>query len=277
MNLFKTAILFGIIFLVGVTSCNLKKTAGLKIVATAFPHAQMLEFIQSDLKSEGINLIIITADDYQMPNRALADSEVDGNFFQHLPFLQSQIKQFSYPIEAIAKIEIEPLGLYSKKRPSLKDFKDGDRIAIPNDPSNEARALLLLQENGIIQLKKNPNDYPTLIDIQENPYHFVFKEIDAALIPRILDEVEGAVINTNYALQVPLSPLSDALILEKGEDSPYVNVLVVRKDDINRSDIQKLKTALTSDKMSEFILKTYKGAVIPAFSSKNLLSDTKEN
>jgi D-methionine transport system substrate-binding protein len=248
------------LFLAG---CSSPQT-GLKVAATPVPHAQMLEFVKPQLKEKGINLIIITTEDYNMPNRALAQKEVDANFFQHIPFLDEQIKQFHYPIESIAKVELEPMGIYSKKYRFLSEIPMNGTIALPNDPTNEARALRLLEEEGIIALGNPDSLNATVVDIVENPKHLKFLEIDAAMLPRTLDDVDAAGINTNYALQAHLNPLKDALVLE-GKDSPYVNVIVVRTGDENRPDIEALKEAMTSEKMREFILKTYKGAIIPAF------------
>jgi len=224
----------------------------------------MLEFIKPDLKSQGIEMEIIVTDDYNMPNRALASGEIDANFFQHIPFLDEQVKEFKYPIESIAKIEIEPMGIYSKRVHSLEDLKEGAIIAIPNDPTNEGRALLLLQSKGLITLD-GPNELQaTVVNIKSNLKRFKFIEADAAMLPRTLNDVDIAVINTNYALQAGLSPTTDAIALES-KDSPYVNVLVARIADAERPDIVALKNAMTSDKMRHFILQTYKGAVLPAF------------
>lgn len=244
-------------------SCS-KPKHGLKVAATAVPHAQMLEFIKPDLQAQGIDLIIIVTDDYNMPNRALADKEIDANFFQHLIFLEEQIKQFNYPIVSIAKIEIEPMGIYSKKIRSLSALKEKATIAIPNDPTNEARALQLLQDHDVIQLDQSNNQLATILNIKTNPKRIKFIEADAAMLPRSLGDVTAAAINTNYALEARLSPTKDALVLE-GKNSPYANVIVVRKGDENRPDIQALKTAMTSEKMREFITQKYKGAVLPAF------------
>lgn len=244
--------------------CSSKPKNGLKVAATPVPHAQMLEFIKPDLKAQGIDLIIIVTDDYNMPNRALADKEIDANFFQHIPFMEEQIKQFHYPIISIAKIEIEPMGIYSKKIHSLSDLQESATIAIPNDPSNEARALLLLQEHGIIQLDSSNNLQATILNVTKNPKHIKFIEVDAAMLPRSLEDVDAAVINTNYALEAKLSPIKDALVLED-KNSPYANVIAIRIGDENRPDIQALKTAMTSEKMKEFISQKYKGAVLSAF------------
>jgi len=241
-----------------------KPSNGLKVAATAVPHAQMLEFIKPDLKAQGINLLIIVTDDYNMPNRALAQKEVDANFFQHVPFLDEQIRQFHYRIQNFGAIEIEPMGIYSKKISSLSDLKNKAVIAVPNDPSNEARALLLLQAQGLITLDHPKNLNATIANIKSNPKQLKFIEVDAAMLPRSLPDVDAAVINTNYALEAKLNPLTDALALE-GKDSPYANILAIRTGDEDRPDLIALKAAMTSDKMRDFIEKTYKGAVLPAF------------
>jgi D-methionine transport system substrate-binding protein len=257
LALFNTALLL-------LTGCASNPKNGLKVAATPVPHAQMLEFVKPDLKEKGIDLIIITTDDYNMPNRALADKEIDANFFQHIPFMDIQIKEFDYPIQSIGKIEIEPMGIYSKKIKSLSDLRDNGVIAVPNDPSNEGRALLLLQSHGIIQLDDPNNTQATILNISQNPKHLKFIEVDAAMIPRSLQDVDAAAINTNYALEANLDPLKDALVLES-KDSPYANIIAIRIGDENRSDIQLLKAAMTSEKMRDFILKKYQGAVLPAF------------
>ena len=244
--------------------CATSKGRGFKVAATPVPHAQMLEFIKPDLKAQGIDLVIIVTDDYNIPNRALANKEVEANFFQHIPFMEEQIKQFHYSIESLAKIEIEPMGIYSKKITSLSQLEEGSVIGIPNDPTNEARALLLLQSEGLIRLDDSNNLTATILNIAENPKNLKFIEADAAMLPRSLDDVAAAVINTNYALGAGLSPLKDALALES-KNSPYANIIAIRIGDENRPEIQALKDAMTSDKMRQFILDTYKGAVLPAF------------
>jgi len=246
------------------TLSGCKQPDELKVAASAVPHAEMLEHIQPELKQAGIKLTIVVSDDYNMPNRALAEHAVDANFFQHANFLAEQIKQFHYPIESIAKIELEPMGLYSKKVRTIAELQAGAVIAVPNDPTNEARALLLLQQHGLLQLKDPKQALATILDIAQNPHQFKFVEVDTAMLARSLPDVDAAVVNTNYALQANLHPAQDALILED-QQSPYANVLVIRAGDSQRADIQALIKALTSDKMREFILQHYKGAVVPAF------------
>lgn len=246
------------------SACASPSKQRLKVAATPVPHAEMLEFITPDLKAQGIDLKVIVTEDYNIPNRALAQGEVDANFFQHIPFMEMQIKEFHYPIKSMGKIEIEPMGIYSKRIQSLGELQDGSVIALPNDPSNEARALLLLQEEGVIQMKDPDDLQATIVDIQENPKRIRFIEIDAAMLPRSLEDVDAAVINTNYALEAHLSPEKDALALEN-KDSPYANILAIRTEDENRDDLQALKKAMTSEKMKEFIEKKYRGAVLPSF------------
>jgi D-methionine transport system substrate-binding protein len=251
------------VLLLTFTSCGKSKDS-FKVAATPVPHAQMLEFVKPDLKEKGIDLDIIVTEDYNMPNRALADHEVDANFFQHIPFMEAQIQQFHYQIESIAKIEIEPMGIYSKKVTNLAQLPENAKIAIPNDPSNEARALLLLQAAGLIKLDNPNNLQATVVNIASNPRHFKLIEVDAAMLPRALEDVDAAAINTNYALEAGLSPKKDAIMLEN-KDSPYANIIAIRIGDENRPEIQALKEAMTSEKMRQFILKKYQGAVLPAF------------
>ena len=237
---------------------------GLKVAGSPVPHAEILEFVKQDLKDQGVNLIIIATDDYNTPNRALADHEIDANFFQHRPFLEMQKETFHYPLIELTAVEIEPMGLYSKKIHSLADLKNGSTIAIPNDPSNEARALFLLESQGLIELKPKNNAHSTLINISKNEKNLSFIEVDAAMIPRTLPDVDLAAINTNYALDAGLNPLKDALAKES-KDSPYANILVIREGDEARDDIQALKTALTSEKMKTFLKEKYKDAILPAW------------
>lgn len=250
-------------------SCSQKKdTHTLRVAATPVPHAQMLQQVQGQLQEEGIALQIITMEDYNLPNRALEDKELDANFFQHMPFLEEQNKQFHYHLCPLAQIHIEPMGIYSCSITSIQELKPHATIAIPNDPSNEARALLLLQKEGVITLKQGNTTLATVLDIASNPKEIRFSEIDAAMLPRVLSEVDAAVINTNFALEANLNPAKDAIAREDSS-SPYVNIIAVRCGDENRPDLQALKKAMTSEKMKQTILEEYKGAIIPAFTTNN--------
>lgn len=251
------------LFLFTIVACNHSNTSHqLTVVATAVPHAEILEQIKPDLKAKGIDLQIIVVDDYNTPNRSLADGEVDANFFQHLPFLTLQNDEFNYHLEALAMVHVEPMGLYSKKITSLKDLRQGSVVVIPNDPTNEARALALLEKAGLIEL--NRHDVNTTVhNISDNPLKLKFNEIDSPLLARTLDDAVLAAITTNFALQANLYP-KDALAQEDKE-SLFANIVAVRQGEANREEIQALKEALHSDKVRNFIIDHYKGAIIPAF------------
>lgn len=258
--MFKNTLLIFVIIL-AFTSCS--KKGGFRVAATPVPQAEMLDFIKPALKEEGIDLVIIVTDDYNVPNRALNDGEVSANFFQHLPFMEEQIQQFGYKIKSVAKIEIEPMGLYSKKYTSIHQLPQNATIAIPNDPTNEARALFLLQDHGLIHLNTQSFSATTQ-NISYNPHNFKFTEVSAATLPRTLPDVDAAVINTNYALQASLDPEKDALILET-KNSKYANIIAVRDGEQDDPKIEAFVKLMTSNKMKEFIEQKYKGAVIPAF------------
>lgn len=236
----------------------------LKIGATPVPHTEILEFIKPELEAQGIELEIVEFTDYVTPNLALNDGELDANFFQHVPYMDSFAAEHKIELASAGTVHVEPLGLYSHSVTSIDDLKKGATIAIPNDPTNEGRALLLLQANGLIKLKDAANLEATEADIVENKLELVFKPIDAAQLPRTLDDVDAAVINTNYALEAELNPSEDALIIE-GAESPYANIITVRPADLENKSIQALVKALQSESVKNFINEKYKGAVVPAF------------
>ena len=244
--------------------CSRNEKNTLKVAVSPIPHAEMLEEIKSDLKDKGINLDIIVVDDYNLPNRMLSDKEVDANFFEHLPFLGEQKKEFGYHLDALAKIHLEPMGIYSKKVKELSALPEKSTIALPNDPTNEARALKLLEKTGLIELNPKAGLKATTSDITSNPKQLKFVEVDAPMLPRTLKEVGAAAIPSNFALQAGLNPLTDPLIKER-TDSPYANILVIREGEENKENLQALKEALTSDKMRTFILTKYHGAIVPVF------------
>lgn len=236
----------------------------LSIAATAVPHAEILEFIKPDLKEQGVDLEIKVFTDYVQPNVQVSQFGMDANFFQHQPYLTEFNDGRGTSLVSVVGVHVEPFGAYSSKIESLDDLKDGDTVAIPNDPTNGGRALLLLQKAGLIKLKDSSKITATPRDIAENPKNLEFYELEAATLPRILDQVELAMINTNYALEAGLNPNEDALIIE-GSDSPYVNILVSREDNKDSEAMQKLADALTSDAVRGYIEENYKGAVVPAF------------
>lgn len=235
----------------------------LKVGATPVPHAEILEFIKPDLEKEGIDLQIVQFTDYVTPNSALNDGSLDANFHQHKPFLDSLINDRGYTLTPIANIHVEPIGLYSSKFKNIDELPNGAVIAIPNDPSNGGRALLLLEAEKLIKLADSTNLQATELDIVENPKELKIKPVEAALLPRTLGDVDAAVINGNYALQAGLSS-ADALILE-GAQSPYANILVVQSSKVDDENLQKLKNVLQSQKVKDFIQEKYKGEIVPAF------------
>lgn len=237
----------------------------LKVGATAVPHAEILEAAKPLLEKEGITLEIVEFNDYVQPNLALNDKELDANFFQHEPYLKNFMDEHKeVKLKNAAGIHIEPMGVYSKKIKKLDELKDGATIAIPNDPTNGGRSLLLLEKAGIIKLKEGVGEKATVGDIAENKKNIKFQEVEAAQVPRTLDDVDAAVINSNFAMQVNLDPTKDAMFIEDST-SPYVNIIAVREGDENRPEIQALIKVLHSDEIKQFITEKYKGAVVPAF------------
>lgn len=253
----------GFVNLFSLSSCKSQSESKLKVAATSVPHAEILEQIKPELAKEHIYLDIIVVEDYNTPNRALNEGEVDANFFQHRPFLDLQIKEFGYPLVSLAAIHIEPMGLYSKKFKNLKDLKSHASIAIPSDPTNQARALCLLQSQKILILDRCDAE-TSLLNVSGNPLELQLIEMDSPLLARALDDVDLAAITTNFALQAGLSPQKDALGIETS-DSLFANILVIREREDKRPDLQLLKKALTSEKIRSFILQKYQGAVVPAF------------
>ncbi|MBO8141400.1 MAG: MetQ/NlpA family ABC transporter substrate-binding protein [Firmicutes bacterium] len=236
----------------------------IKVGATPVPHAEILEFIKPALQAEGIQLEIVEFNDYVLPNLALSDGELDANYFQHIPYLETFSADHGLDLAVLVGVHIEPMGLYSQRVDSLEDLPNGATIAIPNDATNGGRALLLLQEAGLIRLADGTGITATVFDVVDNPRNIRFRELEAPLLPRALADVEAAVINTNYALEAGLVPLRDALVIE-GAESPYVNVVAVRAGDEHNPALLKLAEALTRPEVREFILESYDGAVVPVF------------
>lgn len=236
----------------------------LNIGASPQPHSEILKFVQPILKEQGVDLKITEFTDYVLPNLALNDGDIDANFFQHVPYMESFASNHNIGLEAVAKVHIEPLGLYSSTLKSILELRDEAHIAIPNDPTNGGRALLLLQKYGLIKLDDNAGLEATENDIVYNPKNLTIVPLDAPQLPRALEDLDAAVINTNYALEASLNPVNDALLLEDG-DSPYANVLTVKPERASDENIQKLIKALNSPEVKSFIEEQYKGAIIPAF------------
>ncbi|WP_311884655.1 MULTISPECIES: MetQ/NlpA family ABC transporter substrate-binding protein [unclassified Pseudomonas] len=236
----------------------------LTVAATPVPHAEILEFVKPALAKEGVELKVKVFTDYIQPNVQVAEKRLDANFFQHQPYLDEFNKAKGTNLVAVTGVHLEPLGAYSSKIKDLKDLPGGANVVIPNDATNGGRALLLLAKAGVITLKDPTNILSTVKDIATNPKDLKIRELEAATIPRVLTQVDLALINTNYALEAKLDPSKDALVIE-GNDSPYVNILVSRADNKDSDAMKKLAAALHSPEVKQFITEKYKGAVLPAF------------
>jgi D-methionine transport system substrate-binding protein len=247
------------------TACTKKTGTGLTVSvgATPVPHAELLNLIKDDLAAKGITLKVVEFTDYVQPNVAVIAGDLDANFFQHIPYLDSN-EEWSAKLVSAFGVHVEPFGLYSTKYKNINDLPNGATIAIPNDPSNGGRALLLLQAKGLITLKAGAGLTATIRDITGNPKNFRFQELEAAQLPRILQDVDAATINGNYALEAGLNPVKDSLIIE-GADSPYVNIVVVQKGKENDPGIVALKNALLSKKVKDYIDNQYGGGVVAIF------------
>lgn len=248
----------------GTAPSEAPKVTVIKVGATPIPHAELLNFVKPLLEKENIKLEIVEFQDYVQPNTALVDKELDANFFQHQPYLDSFNKERNQNLISAGAVHVEPLALYSKSIKNISELKDGAVIAIPNDPSNASRALLLLQSKGILKLKDGGSITSTEKDIVESPKNLKIELAEAAQLPRVLEDVDAAIINTNYALPAGLNPVKDALIIE-GADSPYANTIVVRNGDQERTEIKKLVEVLNSAEVKKFIEEKYQGAIVAAF------------
>jgi D-methionine transport system substrate-binding protein len=234
----------------------------LSIAATAVPHAEVLEVVKPILAKEGIDLKVRVFNDYVQPNDQVVQKQLDANYFQTEPYLDAYNRDRGTKLVTVVGVHIEPFGAYSRRVKTLAELRDGADVVIPNDPSNNSRALILLDKVGLIKLKDASNALSTQRDIVENSKNLKFRELDSAMLPRVLDQVDLALINTNYALDAGLNPTKDALAIEDS-NSPYVNFLVAREDNRNDPRIQALAKALTSQPVREFIEQKYKGAVLP--------------
>ena len=239
----------------------------IRVAATPEPHAQILTFISDNLAADaGIELEIEEHTEYPIPNGLLSEGEVDANFFQHLPYLETEMDENGYELTPFEGVHIEPLGIYSDSLTSLDELEDGAVVGVPNDPTNRGRALALLAEQGLLTIAEGiePTE-ATPDDIEENPQNLEFSEVDAAIMPRTLSDFAIAVINGNYVLDAGMSPADDALVLEDGEDNPYANMLVVRTEDAENEALVTLDELLHSDDVRQYLEETFEGAVLPAF------------
>jgi D-methionine transport system substrate-binding protein len=255
---------FTIVFAFLLAACSSENKNSLKVGTISGPETQLMEVAKTVAAKSGLTLNIIEFTDYMQPNVALNDGSIDANMFQHQPYLDQQIKDHHYKLVAVGKTFVYPMGIYSQKIKKLNQLKPQAIVAIPNDPSNEGRALLLLQKAGLIQLNKSAGLYATPTDIAKNPKQLKFKELDAALIARSLADVDIAILNTNYAIPAGFSPSKDAIYHEKN-DSPYVNIIVVREDKINDPRIKQLVAAIQSAEVKEAAKNIFNGEAIPAW------------
>jgi D-methionine transport system substrate-binding protein len=269
-----SVVLAGIVTL-GLAGCGAATNSGskdskndkvIKIGVTPKPHEEIVNIAKPLLEKEGYTVEITEFNDYNQPNTAVQEGSLDANFYQHTPYLKEQNESKGYNLVSVGAIHLEPMGLYSKKIKSLDELKDGATIAVPNDPSNEARALKLLAGKGIIKIKDG--ELVTPKDITENTKNLKFTELEAAAVPRAIDDVDAAVINGNYAIEAKFDPTKDALVIEdKNSEAakPYANIVVVKEGNEKQEKIQALFKALTSPEVKAFIEKEYNGAVIPVF------------
>ncbi|MGN8139314.1 MetQ/NlpA family ABC transporter substrate-binding protein [Pseudomonas sp. 22105] len=253
-----------IVALAAVAAFSAHADETLTVAATPVPHAVILEFVKPALAKEGVDLKVKVFTDYVQPNVQVAEKRLDANFFQHQPYLDEFNKAKGTSLVSVTGVHLEPLGAYSSKFKKIEELPSGANVVIPNDATNGGRALLLLAKAGVITLKDPTNILSTVKDIAQNPKDLKIRELEAATIPRVLTQVDLALINTNYALEAKLDPSKDALVIE-GSDSPYVNILVSRADNKDSDAMKKLAAALHSPEVKKFITEKYKGAVLPAF------------
>lgn len=231
---------------------------------TAGPHAQVMDYVAKEAEKQGLKVKVVEFNDYVQPNRALENKELSANSFQHQPYLDNMVQNGGMKLVSIGKTILLPMGLYSNNYKDLTKVPNGATVAIPNDPTNGGRALLLLQQAGLITLKDGGSPKSTVADITSNPKQLQIKELEAAQIARSLNDVDIACVNTNYALNAGLNPLKDAVVVES-KDSPYANVFVVREADKDNETIKKLLAVYQSEGTKKFIEDTFKGSIIPAF------------
>jgi len=236
----------------------------LRVGVTAGPHAQVFEAVKKIAARDGLKIDIIEFSDYVQPNAALAAGDLDLNSYQHQPYLDSAVKDRGYKLVSVARTILFPIGLYSRKIKSLDQIPEGARLAMPNDPTNGGRVLLLLEAKGLIKLKPNAGLKATPIDVVENPKKLKFIELDAAQLPRALDDADVAAINTNFAIQAGMMPARDAIAMESLQ-SPYANVIVVRTEDKDSPVIKKLIKAFQNDEIKAFIKKEFKDSIFPVW------------
>lgn len=236
----------------------------IKVGVTAGPHAEVMDEVAKEAAKQGLTIKVVEFNDYVQPDKALAEGDLDLNSMQHQPYLDNIVQKQGLKLKTIGKTIILPMAIYSHKYKSLNDVANGAKVTIPNDPTNGARALLLLQQAGLIKLKNGDSVDASVPDITENPKNLEFVELDAAQIPRSLDDTDLACVNTNYAIPAGLNPQTDSLLVES-KDSPYANVMVVREGDENNETYKKVLAIYQSEPIKKFIQEHFKGTVLPAF------------
>ena len=260
---------FGLIvagaFTASVLATQAAATEKIKLGVMAGEEEEIAEVVKKVAARDGLEIELITFSDYTIPNEALARGDLDANAFQHKPYLDAQIAARGYKIVPIGYTLVAPIGFYSRKHARFEDLHDGAVIGIPNDPSNGGRALILFAQHGLITLKDGVGLTPTVLDIIDNPKNVKFQEVDAAQLPNFLPDLDGAVINTNYALDAGLDPRTDALIQESRTNNPYGNFIAVREEDKDKPVFKKLVAAYQSPEGAQFMETRFKGAILPAW------------
>ncbi|ACC69950.1 MetQ/NlpA family ABC transporter substrate-binding protein [Paraburkholderia phymatum] len=259
----KIAATLGAASLIGASSLAFADES-IKVGVTGGPHAQLMDVVKTVAAKNGLNIKIVEFSDYVQPNAALAGGDLDANSYQHDPYLQAQVKDRGYKVIRVADTVTFPMGIYSKKVKSLAELPNGAKIAVPNDPTNGGRALLLLQKQGLIKLRADAGLKATPLDIAENPRKLKIVELDAAQIPRSLGDVDAAAINTNFAMEAGLKPKQDAIAIEDPK-GPYVNIIAIREADRNKPWVAKLIAAYHSPEVKQFIESKFGGAVVAAW------------
>ncbi|WP_176054974.1 MetQ/NlpA family ABC transporter substrate-binding protein [Paraburkholderia caribensis] len=259
----KAAAVLGVASLIGASSLAFAEES-IKVGVTGGPHAQIMDVVKTVAAKNGLNIKVIEFSDYVQPNAALAGGDLDANSYQHDPYLQAQVKDRGYKLIRIADTVTFPMGIYSKKVKTLAELPAGAKIAVPNDPTNGGRALLLLQKQGLLKLRADAGLKATPLDIVENPKKLKIVELDAAQIPRSLGDVDAAAINTNFAMEAGLKPKQDAIAIEDPK-GPYVNVIAIRESERNKPWVAKLVAAYHSPEVKQFIESKFGGAVIASW------------
>ena len=244
------------------------ETITLTVGATPNPHAEILAQVKDDLAAEGIDLVVKEYSDYVVPNTAVEEGDLDANYFQHTPYMEKFNEENGTHLVSVGKIHYEPMGIYPGLTKTLEELPDGATIAVPNDATNEARALQLLAAQGLIELKEDAGLNATPNDITSNPKNLQFKELEAAMLPQTASEVDLSVINSNFAMEGGMNPATDSLASEDADSEAaqtFANIIAVKEGHENDPAIQALVKALQSDKVKEYIEKTYSGAVVAVF------------